>query len=274
MKPSPLLLHLLLLIVPASARSQPQQPPIPEKLHLFLLVGQSNMAGRGALEPPADRTASERVLKWSKEGKWLPAVEPYHWDKPGAGAGLAKTFAEAVTESDPEITVGLIPAAVGGSPLAMWSPGAWFPSTRSHPYDDAIARARAAMASGTGTLKAILWHQGESDCVRHRSLIYEEKLRELITRFRHDLGDEQLPFFIGQLGRFPEKPWTDDYRRIDEANQHLAQSMTHVWSISAEGLPGKGDKLHFNTEALRLFGRRYAEAYLRFTRQEPGKGGK
>ncbi len=45
------------------------QIPKKDSFHLSLLVGQSNMAGRGKFEDQ-DSTPHPRVLKLSKEGKW------------------------------------------------------------------------------------------------------------------------------------------------------------------------------------------------------------
>ena len=60
-------------------------------LQLFLLIGQSNMAGRGTVEPQ-DREPIAGVYSWAKEDQWVPAVDPLHWDKPeiiGVGLGGA-----------------------------------------------------------------------------------------------------------------------------------------------------------------------------------------
>lgn len=259
MKPLSLaLLYWSLLCLPLSlARSE----SLPQKnIELFLLAGQSNMAGRGALDAESAK-ANPRILKWTVDGKWEPATEPLHWDKAGAGAGLAKPFAEVLVEKQPSLTVGLIPAACGGSSIKSWVPGGYHDQTKSHPYDDALKRAKAAMTFGK--LKAILWHQGESDANPKAAAEYEQKLKELIERFRNDLGLPDLPVYIGQLGRFPDKPWNESQEAIDKAQQQVAATLPNVYFISSEGLLSKGDNLHFSTEALRVFGQRYAEAYLK-----------
>lgn len=252
------LLHWSLLCLALSVSFA--ETPAPDKFQLFLLAGQSNMAGRGALDADSAK-AHSRVLKWTAENQWAPATEPLHWDKAGAGAGLAKSFAEVLVEKDPTITVGLIPTACGGSPIKSWAPGGYHDQTKSHPYDDALARTKAAMPSGT--LKAILWHQGESDANPKSAAEYEQKLKELIERFRKDLGMPDLPVYIGQLGRFPDKPWNESVEAVDQAQQRVAASVPNVYFISSEGLLSKGDNLHFSTEALRVFGQRYAQAYLK-----------
>ena len=135
--------------------------PPKENFHLFLLAGQSNMAGRGKVADE-DREVHPRVLAWTKDGTWQPAVDPLHWDKSVAGVGLGKSFALALAAENEDVTIGLIPTACGGSPISSWQPLGYHAQTKSHPYDDALKRAQQAMQDGT--LKGILWHQGESDC--------------------------------------------------------------------------------------------------------------
>jgi hypothetical protein len=117
-----------------------------------------------------------------------------------------------------------------------------------------------------GTLKAILWHQGESDAAPGQAAVYAERLEEVLTRLRSELGAPELPILIGQLGRFPGKPWTRDFETVDAAHRAVAHKLRNVAFISAEGLASVGDNLHFDTPSLREFARRYAEAYLRLQR--------
>src|ERR1700733_9583755 len=63
--------------------------PMKENFHLFLLVGQSNMAGRGDIEAE-DKQIHPRVLMFSKDDTWRPAVDPLHFDIPTAGVGPGK----------------------------------------------------------------------------------------------------------------------------------------------------------------------------------------
>ena len=239
---------------------RPQSAPPPDKaaFHLFLLVGQSNMAGRGAVEQQ-DTLPISRVLSLDKTRTWVPAVDPMHFDKPIAGAGLGRTFAARVADTRPAVVVGLVPAAVGGSPIDAWQPGAYYEPTRSYPWDDAIARIGAAREAGT--LKAILWHQGESDATPALAPGYEAKLHALIARFRETLAAPDLPFIAGQLGQYADVPWDDARRMVDAAHRQLPQKVRRTAFVSSDGLVHNGDKVHFDSASLREFGRRYAAAY-------------
>lgn len=233
--------------------------PAPESFQVFLLAGQSNMAGRGAVTE-ADREVHPRVLMLAKDGTWQYAVDPVHYDKKRAGAGLGRSFALELVKQNPGITVGLVPAACGGSPISSWTPGAYHDQTDSHPYDDAIERTKRAMKYGK--LAGILWHQGESDSRPERASLYKERLIELIGRFRTDLDAPDVPFLIGQLGQFEAKPWTEGRRQVNQAQIEVAGEVPYSGFVSSLGLTSLNDNTHFNTQSLHEFGRRYAERYL------------
>jgi hypothetical protein len=232
--------------------------PAKEQFHLFLLAGQSNMAGRGIVEEQ-DRAVHPRVLTLTKDNTWAPAVDPIHFDKSVAGVCLGRTFGITIADASPDITVGLIPCAAGGSPISSWEPGGYHAQTKSHPYDDAIARARVAMQAGT--LKGILWHQGESDSNEKKAGAYGEKLQALVARFRKDLEAPELPFVVGQLGIFEQRPWSDGRRQVDAAQRHLAETVPHTAFVPSAGLAPNPDLVHFDAASLREFGKRYAAAY-------------
>ena len=107
----------------------------PKGYDVYLLLGQSNMSGRGTLTAD-NELPSDGVVKFTKDMKWEPATEPLHFDGKRCGAGLAMSFARRMSASAPERTIALVPCAVGGTPLSRWCPGGDRKSTRlnsSHP---------------------------------------------------------------------------------------------------------------------------------------------
>jgi len=248
-------------------RDQAKLPVQKEKFQLYLLVGQSNMAGRGY--PEAQDTVPDRhVLRLNQAGVWEIAKEPIHFDKPIAGVGPGLAFGKDMAAQDTSVVIGLIPCAVGGSPIAVWQPGTYYEATKTNPYDDAVARAKIAMQAGT--LKGIIWHQGESDSNPVGSKVYAQKLTELIARFRHDLQVPNVPFVAGQLPKFQfVKLDSTGHRQVNEAairvNESVAQLKKTVKNyayITAEGTKDRGDQLHLDAASARLMGRRYAAAML------------
>ena len=220
--------------------------------HLYLLVGQSNMAGRGKVDSTS-KIIDSAILTLDNNGAWSYAIDPIHFDKSSAGVGPGISFAHTMLskEPDPNIRIGLIPCAVGGTSIDRWFTGEQDPVTKAFPYDDAIRRAKIAMKSGI--LKGILWHQGEADNSEARAAEYQDKLVNLVRNFRGDLSGD-FPFVVGEIGYFkPQRPINGI---LNQAPNYIPNSAV----VTADGLKDKGDGTHFDTPSARLLGKRYAEA--------------
>jgi len=256
---------LLLAIVVGRVQGGSQPDVDKASFHLYLLAGQSNMAGRGAVSKQ-DKKVHPRVFVLNRQNRWAPAVDPLHFDKSWAGVGPGLTFGKVIAEADPNVTIGLIPCAVGGSPISAWKPHAYYQPVNVYPYDDAIARCR--IATQRGVLKSILWHQGEGDSNATDGPLYARRLTEVISQFRHDLEVPNLLFVAGTfvdayIARVAESKFVID------AIKTVAKADDNVLWISGAGLPSKDDLVHFNAEGARELGRRYAEAVLERLRRSP-----
>ncbi len=230
-----------------------------DSFHLYLLMGQSNMAGRGEVEPE-DRQAHLRVFALDKAGAWVSAVDPIHFDKPSiAGVGPGVTFGKVMAEHMPSVRIGLIPCAAGGSPVTVWKPGGYWEQTKSTPYDDALERTKVAMEHGV--LKGMLWHQGESDSNPKDAALYEGRLIALIDRLRVDLNAPELPFISGTLGDFFVKSHAEG-KQVNAALRNIPQQVRQTACVDSAGLDHLGDHLHFSSSAARELGRRYARAMI------------
>ncbi|MFG0247364.1 MAG: sialate O-acetylesterase [Phycisphaeraceae bacterium JB051] len=222
---------------------------------LFLLIGQSNMAGRGRLDQVAPITHDH--IHMFREGHWLKAVEPIHTDKPDiAGIGLCMSFAYELVQRFPTMNVGLIPTAVGGTPLSRWVPGADL-------YENAVAICKNALSQG-GKLRGILWHQGEGDSGKPETAnTYAPRLLNMFITLRKELDAQDVPIVAGELGHYlinyPSLPY------FQTVNQHLRQLeilLPQYAVATAQDLTVNEDGLHIDAQGLREFGHRYFEKYL------------
>lgn len=246
-----------LALLLAVATAYPAEAAKPDAgFHLYLLIGQSNMAGRGKVDAESAKS-DPRVLMLNKQLLWVPAVDPLHFDKAAAGVGPGLAFGKRMAAALPKVRIGLIPCAVGGTSIKVWAPGAVDPGTKTHPYDDMLARARTAL--GAGVLKGIIWHQGEAN--RAEAQTYGASLTELVARLRQDLAAPQVSFVAGELPSFaPEN--AEITKAFNLALHAIKPPIPHFAVVSAAGLGHKGDKLHFDSASARLLGGLYAEAML------------
>ena len=225
-----------------------------DDMDLYLLVGQSNMAGRGALKD-ANRVSADRIFKLDANGEWQRAEEPIHFDKKSAGAGLAASFARAMADKNKDVKIGLIPCAVGGTRIDRWVEGGDL-------WSNAVKRTKIALKSGK--LKGILWHQGESDATSKLAPKWGAKFESMIKSFRREFGE--VPFIAGELGGYLETYKSKKgnrvlWREINSQLHGLEGKIKDYRVVPAKDLTPKRDNLHFNTESLRIFGLRYAEAF-------------
>ncbi len=223
------------------------------KFHIYLLIGQSNMVGRD-VAGIGSQTPDPRVGSLDASGRWVVAVEPLYTG--GSGFGPGTFFAASLLASDPGGRIGLVPCAVGGTPLSRWVKGADL-------YEAAVKRAKLAQAAGT--LEGVLWHQGESDSLDAAlANSYETRLTQMFQDLRTDLGAPTLPIVVGQLGAFIDAPFADTVRA---ALKDIPHAVPNTGYADSEGLGDKGDHLHFTVASQKEMGARYAAAMQPLLRQ-------
>jgi len=229
------------------------------QIRSFLMIGQSNMAGRGDIaDVPPIRNQLCHMLRM---GRWQKMSEPINPDRAifewryRSGVGLAASFADEVANRDGE-KVGLIPCADGGTMISQWMPGELL-------YDHAVMQTRLAMR--TSDISGILWHQGESDCRSDYNIYdYKADFIKMITSLKNDVGAPDIPVIIGELSHsYGEQHKMGDMPEVlNGIFYEIARELPNCAVVSSEGLNMKADGLHFDSASQRIFGRRYAEAYF------------
>lgn len=223
--------------------------------HSILLLGQSNMGGRGFSHEV--ETIHNDKLFVLRNGRWRAMYVPVNPDRVTSGINLSESFADLYSK-DHNVDVGIIPCADGGSCLDQWQVGGLL-------FDHACYMAE--LASRTSTIAAVLWHQGESDCSEERYPFYEEKLTTILDAFRQRLNLYDVPFLLGGLGDYLQHCERSDkyknYVHINHALKQVAHKNLMTGFVSAEGLAANPDNLHFSAEALREFGVRYYNEFLK-----------
>lgn len=255
---------VVLTIIFFKAMAQAPSKPDPN-LQIYLLLGQSNMAGRGQLDSAYQAISNPKVLVWSIENTWAIAKHPLHYDKPKvAGVGPGLSFGLAMAAANSKVKIGLVPCAVGGTSIDVWKPGAFDKTTNTHPYDDAVKRIKEA--SKYGVIKGIIWHQGEANSSPEKMIGYINKLSELLGRIRALTGNENLPVVIGELGRFKES-----YQPFNQQLSQATKNIHHLAIATTESLTDKGDSTHFDSLSATILGERLAKLMLQLQKDAVNK---
>ena len=228
-------------------------------LWIFMMAGQSNMAGRGKVEAQ-DMITNRRILTVDKENNWILAKEPIHFYESPGGLDCGLSFAKYLLKYLPDsISIAMIPCAVGGSSVTEW-------------LGDSIHRdvrllsnfnKKVDISKKKGVIKGIIWHQGERNANQEDIPVYKASLVALFAKFRQNIGNEELPIIMGELGKFAEPPEKQIYfNQINNIIHLVGQKDPNCYWISSEGLTDKGDHLHFDSDSQRELGRRYANKFL------------
>jgi len=239
--------------------------PKKENLWIYLMAGQSNMEGQGVVGP-LDTIPNPRILTMNKKGDWIVAKEPLGLHNTGhAGMDCGYSFAQNMLASVPDsITIAVIQTALGGSSVEQWL------NDSEYRGMNLWSNMKYKIADGlkSGTFKGMIWHQGETDAKKEKLPHYKGKLNELFDRIRTETNNTNMPVVTGELGKFnSHRPLWIALNNILKEMDKESDIISHILTYD---LDDYGDEVHFNTDAQRMMGKRYAVKMLEM--QGYGKG--
>ena len=205
-------------------------------VHLFILSGQSNMAG---LDPKLSFT---------------PAVE----------AAFGKD------------NVVVVKSAQGGQPIRRWHKdwkpsGGPQPQNNGDLYKKLMEAVLRAIKDKEITSVTFVWMQGERDAKERHGDVYAKSLNGLITQLEEDLDRDDVNFVIGRLSDFDmENKRYPDWTKVRDVQVAVAEASPRGAWVDTDDLndkPAKGgegtrDDLHYTKEGYRILGERFAEAAI------------
>lgn len=204
--------------------------------HLFILSGQSNMAG---LNPNISFT---------------PAVK-------------AAYGAENVT---------VVKSAQGGQPIRRWHKNwkpakGDEPKAKGDLYDVLMKAVNTATAGEKYATVTFVWMQGERDAKEKHGAVYAASMKGLVDQLARDLGRDDVNFVIGRLSdfdmnnqRYPH--WT----MVRKAQVSVAEASPRGAWVDTDDLNDKQNKktklvkhdLHYTGEGYKILGKRFAECAI------------
>ena len=237
-----IILTCLLLQTGSSASEHPD--------HVFLMIGQSNMAGRAKMLEE-DKKPFQGVQLLNADAKWEPAINPLNrfsalrkdisMQRIGPSAGFGPTMADYFKDQ----SVGLIVNARGGTSVKQWQPDQPL-------FLTSLQRWKAA---GSPPLAAVIWHQGEADATDSE---YLDRLSVVVKELRDRTGQPDLLFIAGEV--YGDKP-------VNEKIRAISKHIPNTASVSAKGLI-VFDGVHFDRKSILELGRRYARKYIELTAED------
>ena len=195
------------------------------KTHLFILSGQSNMAG---LKPDVSFTPTVKkllapdeciVVKSAQGGqpirRWYKAWKPAKGDGPKADGAL---------------------------------------------YDKLMTAVKKAVGDKKYDTVTFVWMQGERDAKERHGEVYEKSFAGLVKQLSDDLGRDDLNFVIGRLSDCMNKnPGKSHWMEVRKAQVDVAEKNPRGAWVDTDDLNGPKDGLHYNKEGYAELGKRFAE---------------
>ena len=249
---------------------------------IYLLIGQSNAAGRGVMKPGDEQPIEGVKMIWSiPYGPCVvqDACQPLNLNstvrkgKAMQKFNLAGPFAAKLhRETGRQIL--LIVNARGETSLGNWLPNAGqltyaektgddqdkWGSPIPQLYGEAVRIVKQVLSQEDikGELKGILWHQGCGNSNETESPLYCSRLKAVVDGLRTEFNNPNLPFVAGQL--------VPEFKNAQYFNPEIVKIgdvITNAFCATSEDCESVGDGTHFNRESLIIMGERYADIILR-----------
>lgn len=254
--------------------------------HIYLCIGQSNMEGAARIEAQDTVNIDSRfkILEaldcpqlGRQMGQWYTAKPPLC--RCNTRLSPADYFGRTMIQNMPqEQSLGLVHVAVAGSKIQIFDKvkyKAYLDSSAKekpwmikmadsyggNPYQRLIEMAK--IAQNSGVIKGILLHQGESNT---GDKTWPAQVKKLYDDILSDLNiaPNSIPLLAGEV------VGADQGGKCASHNEIIATlplTITNALVVSSKGLPAVPDKLHFNSEGVREFGKRYAEALMQYSKK-------
>jgi|GEM_PF-879374 len=213
----------LACLIPATAATAEQ------KVHLFILSGQSNMVG---LNPDL-------------------------------------SFTPTVTKALSPDKVIVVKDAVGGQPIRRWykkwqPPKGVQVAAATKPYGDLydrlMGKVKPAIAERRPDTVTFVWMQGERDAKESLSEVYAESFKGMIAQLQADLGRTDVNAVIGRLSdNYNAKKPLPHWTRVREIQVKLAEDDPRTEWVDTDDLNGPGNGLHYTREGYVELGKRFAD---------------
>lgn len=242
---------------------------------VYILAGQSNMDGRGKVDGlegrlaapqtgsliyyanPADPSrAGETTVRsgWQTLSPGYSIAPGTTRDDPlpnptfGPEISFVQTLAQANPDGNP---VAVVKVTRGGTNLRSdWSPTGFMYQSLVSELDAALNA--LANDGHSGTVRGMLWHQGESDS--NRVAQYQNEFESLVLNIRTTVKDPELPVVIGELAQVKSPAFRELQRKIADDDDRIGFA-------SSLGL-NTPDKTHFDADAQVVLGQRYAQSLI------------
>ncbi|MFT5466177.1 MAG: hypothetical protein ACI8UO_001275 [Verrucomicrobiales bacterium] len=225
--------------------------------HLFILSGQSNMAGmnpKAGFEQEATKLFADGEVAYIKVARGGRPIRDWvtEWNEIATKHGIDAKAARGKGKED-------------GGPVY---------------YEPIVEQFQQLLAKHPNPASVTFcWMQGERDAKENLSAAYADSMKQLIANLRRDLKQPEMKFVIGRLSDFG-KGESAEWTAVREAQVAVANDDPLGSWVDCDDLNNKEkddrkwDDLHYTKEGYTVLGQRYArQARALFLGEKPAENG-
>jgi hypothetical protein len=221
---------------------------------VFITAGQSNSANSGQVRMSPN---SPHVMAKAKKG-WRLAHDPQPLSN-GTGGSPWPVMGDYLA-ARVQVPIGIISVGIGGTAVRQWLP-------ENRDCYPGLQHVLHYLSRHQTDVRAILWHQGESDTIEKTiSEKYRRQLETVIYSSWRDAG-RQIPWLIAQVSFHPDMTDQQYARNIIDAQRQIVQSPWILAGPTTDDMLGPAwryDNVHFNRDGLVEHGKRWAKLIERY----------
>lgn len=229
---------------------------------VFLLAGQSNMAGEGMVaDLVAPYNAPLPEVKFWNNNAWTALQGGFGDGSPGVRFGPELSFGHALHNLFPADDIYLVKYGLTSTSLAV----NWNPNGTGECYNTFKAKAKAAIqnltdAGESPVITGMLWMQGENDALNSaQAAVYSRNLTELITTARQDFSAPKMDFVVGRI--LPCYGTPTDSNLVRNAQMIVPSQVGHASWIDTDDLQ-LAFTGHYGTQGQLDLGIRFANEFV------------
>lgn len=244
-----------------------------EEFDLIVQAGQSNCEGYGIGEVPVPYAAEPSILYMLPDMTITVAREYAAVTGNHVAGNLGLSFARKYAEEgclEPGRKLLILRAAVGGTGFVD---GRW--DMQGDLYRHMLDMMDTALSLCPGNrLKALLWHQGETDALGGADReTHRRRLKALVDGVRNRFACPELPFIAGDFVPLWKEHNKEKSAPVSAAMREVCAGARCAF-VESDGLLSNeeavhdGDEIHFSRRALYALGERYYAAYADMVRED------
>jgi hypothetical protein len=240
-------------LVDYSGKTEAPCPPPTARTAIILAIGQSNIANHAEVRVA---TRHPKAALSYFDGKCHVAGSPM-LGASGDGGEFLTLLADRLIDDDVYRSVVIVPAGIGGMPIALWQ--------RNGQLNDMLLHTLKGLPPGYKVTQ-VLWHQGESDfLLTTPPADYVASFRSLVDVLAENGVD--APLYVAIATKCG--PWTAD-NPIAVAQRSLVDGRRVFLGVDTDAVLGPKDRYddcHLSESGQRKTAAAYAEAIKRSRRQ-------